>query len=325
MKNVLCLLLFILLNCLSECIQPNFPDQIVFSPDNGVTTIAIDKPNERAYNLIKLSSWASETSYVYQHFPFAVPDSPQSKYYVQLLIDNPPFNCIYGTYWKYGGNTFNSFPSHWTNGKSFEIKNYLEFRYGMIHSTNSSLDEDYWYANETCRVDSGATFPCQEIFFKKNTDIPLRSTQVIRGGWAIIQVTTYYQVISMGKPDEKYFDSIPNDWSLTCQDVMLGVLYYPQTTKIDLNQSVQVQIVLPTPPHRINGNDTTIIRWESQDCPACFSTSPKELIFNIENFQERQTLTITRLKNGRKTTLMPIFNGGGFNLVTPSVYPIYIE
>ena len=75
-------------------------------------------------------------------------------------------------------------------------------------------------------------YPCEEIYFKKNTDIPLRSTQVVRRGWNIIQVTTYYKIISIGKPDEKYFDSIPKNWSYICRDVMLGLFYYPQTTEI---------------------------------------------------------------------------------------------
>ena len=72
-------------------------------------------------NDASLKKLMKESSYAYQHFPFAVPDSPQSKYNVQLLIDYPPLNCMYVTYWKPGGNTFNSFPSHSTHGKSFEI------------------------------------------------------------------------------------------------------------------------------------------------------------------------------------------------------------
>ncbi|CAF4952652.1 unnamed protein product, partial [Rotaria magnacalcarata] len=60
----------------------------------------------------------------------------------------------------------------------------------------------------------------------------------------------------MGKPDEKYFDSIPKNWSLACRDVMLGLLYFPQTSKISLDQSVKIQVWLITPPHRIDGNDT---------------------------------------------------------------------
>ncbi|CAF2249276.1 unnamed protein product [Rotaria magnacalcarata] len=325
MKILLFLISFILHCRVSKCVQPYFPSQIVFSPDNGVTTLAIDEINQRAYQKIALSSWASEISYVMEHFPYAIPDSPQSKYYVQLLVDFPPLNCMYGTYWKYGGNTFNSFPSHWTNGTSFEIKNYIKFNYEMIHSNDSSLDEDYWYANVTCRTDSGAIHPCEEIYFKKNTQSPVRSTRVARGGWDIRQFATYYKVISMGKPDEKYFDSIPKNWSLACRDVMLGLLYFPQTSKISLDQSVKIQVWLITPPHRIDGNDTVGIQWRSTDCADCFTWTPKQLIFNNENFQERQILTITRVKNGPKTKLIPIFNGGGFNMVTADIYPIFIE
>jgi len=129
----------------------------------------------------------------------------------------------------------------------------------------------------------------------------------------------------MGKPDDKYFDSIPKNWTRTCRDVMLGLLYYPQTSKIILNQSTQVEIWLITPPHRINGNDTVIIQWKPTACTDCFTWTPKQLSFNIENFQERQTLTITRVKDGPKSTLIPVFYGGGFDVVPAEIYPIYIE
>ncbi|UJR32446.1 hypothetical protein I4U23_019908 [Adineta vaga] len=320
-----CLLLSVLYYSLVESAQPYFPSQIVFSPDNGVTTIAVDEINQRAYKSIKMSSYAKETTYAMKNFPYAIPDSPQSKYYVQLLVDTPPEACIYGTYWEYGGNTFNSFPSHWTNGKSFEIKNYITFNYPMIQSTNSSADEDYWYANTTCRTTSGDIYPCEEIYFKKNTEIPLRSTRVARGGWDIWQFITYYQVISMEQPSDELFKTIPEDWSMNCRDVMLGLLYYPQLTKLELNQSVNVQVWLITPPHRINGNDTVSIQWKADQCPDCFTWTPQQLSFNIGNFQQRQTLTITRVKNSLKTTLLPSFIGGGFDTVPTNIYPIFIE
>jgi hypothetical protein len=129
----------------------------------------------------------------------------------------------------------------------------------------------------------------------------------------------------MGKPDDKYFDSIPKDWFLKCRDVMLGLLYYPQTTKISLKQSSEVQVWLISPPHRINDNDTMTIQWKPTNCTDCFTWIPQELSFNSENFQQRQTLTITRVKDGPQTTLIPIFNGGGFDLVTPVLYPIYLQ
>ncbi|CAF4005059.1 unnamed protein product, partial [Rotaria sp. Silwood1] len=92
-----------------------------------------------------------------------------------------------------------------------------------------------------------------------------------------------------------------------------------------LNQSVKVQVWLITPPHRINGNDTVSIQWQATECNDCFTWTPKQLYFNSENFHERQTLTITRVKDGLKTKLIPTFYGGGFDLVIPDLYPIYIE
>ncbi|CAF1492717.1 unnamed protein product [Rotaria sordida] len=331
MKIFLCLISFLLYYYKGECApQPFFPPQIVFSPNDGGTIFAIDEVNQRAYQSLQYGATGETTSYVMKHFPYAIPDSPQSKYYVQLIINSIPFDCTYGTYWKYGGNIINMFPSHWwVNRTSFKVDNYLEFIYEMIHSNDSSVNEDYWYANVTCKVDSGKNYPCEEIFFEKNTQIPLRSARIVRQGWKVVQQITNYKIISMGKPDEKYFHSIPSNWTSICRDVMLGLLYYPQTIKINLNQIAQVQVWLITPPHRINGNDTVTIQWKPSEseweCNDCFTWTPKQLSFNIDNFQEKQTLTITRVKNGPKTTLIPIFNGGGFDLVDPVLYPIFIE
>ena len=153
MKIYLHLISFILWCYFVECVQPYFPSQIVFSPDDGKTTIAIDEINQRAYKTLAYSSTGRETSYVEKNFSYAPSDSPQSKYYVQLLTDSPSLSCMYGTYWKYGGNNFNSFPSHWLHGTSFKIKNYLHFNYEMLHSKDSSENEDHWYSNVTCRLD----------------------------------------------------------------------------------------------------------------------------------------------------------------------------
>ncbi|CAF3718773.1 unnamed protein product [Rotaria sp. Silwood1] len=308
-----------------ESAQPYFPPQIVFSPDDGLTIFAIDEINQRAYVTYPFTPSLRQTAWVMQHFPYAVPDSPQSKYYVQLSALSPMDSCMYGTYWKYGGNMLNFFPSHWINGSSFKIKNYMKFNYVMIHSTNSSEDEDHWYSNVTCRPDSGEIVPCQEMYFEKNTNIPRRSVEVHRAEWKVIQVTTYFTIKRIGKPDDKYFNSIPKDWFHICRDDDLEVLYNPQTISLSLHESVKVQVWLSTPPHRIDGNDTVIIQWKSINYTDCFTLSPKELIFNIENFHERQTLTITRVKNTEQTMLIPIFNGGGFDLVRPDAYPINIQ
>ncbi|CAF2808597.1 unnamed protein product [Rotaria sp. Silwood2] len=98
MKMYLYLTSFILWYYTGDCTQPYLPPQIVFSPNNGLTTIAIDEINQRAYQKVTLSSYASDIAVVMKHFPYAIPDSPQSKYYVQLLANFPPLSCLYGTY-----------------------------------------------------------------------------------------------------------------------------------------------------------------------------------------------------------------------------------
>ncbi|CAF0858110.1 unnamed protein product [Adineta steineri] len=326
MKILLCLISFVLSCYVAESAQPYFPPQIVFSSNNGVSIMAIDEINQRAYYTLAYGDSGRTSSYVSKKLPYTIPDTPESKYYVQLVTNSVPSDCFYGTYWKYGGNAYNSFPAHWwVNHTSFEIKSYNIFSYEMKYSNDSSRAEDYWFANTTCSVDSGELYPCQEIYFQKNTQIPLRSTAVIRRGWNVIQETTPYQIISVGEPIDKYFESIPKDWYLTCRDLNLGLYYNPQTSKIDLNQSVKVEIWLITPPHRINGNDTVRIQWKSKECSDCFTFSPEELSFDDKNFEEKQILTITRVKDGSKTTLIPTFNGGGFNNALPQLYPIYIE
>ncbi|CAF3969565.1 unnamed protein product [Rotaria sp. Silwood1] len=164
----------------------------------------------------------------------------------------------------------NSFPAHWNfNDSSFKIDNFIKFKYDMIHSDKNTNEEDYWYANETCEIYTGEKFPCQEIYFKKNTDIPLRTAEVVRRGWDLFHVTTYYKVISIGKLDEKLFKRIPETWAYTCTDLMLQTSYNPSIVAIDLNKSAPVQVWLKSPPYRINGNDTVAIEWRPANYSKC--------------------------------------------------------
>jgi hypothetical protein len=309
-----------------ELAQPYFPNQIVFSFENSSVIIAIDEINQRAFQSFPVYPSMTQTSYAMKNFPYAPSDTPQSKYYVQLLNDSATPECMYQTYWKYGAGDISEFPSHWViNATSFQIKNYLNFSYEMIHSNHSSQEEDYWYANTTCELTSGDVVPCDEIYFKKNTEIPLRQTKVVYRGFRFIQTTANFRIISIGKPDEKYFDSVSKGWYNSCQDLGLELLYYPQVTKISLNKSVEIHISLAAPPHRINGNDTVRVQWNETECMDCFTLSPKEFRFNGDNFHEKQILTITRVKDAPQTAILPIFNGGGFDIIRPSLFPIYIE
>ncbi|CAF4611783.1 unnamed protein product, partial [Rotaria magnacalcarata] len=45
----------------------------------------------------------------------------------------------------------------------------------------------------------------------KNTDVVLQTTRVVRRGWVVVQETTKYKIISIGKPDASLFDMIPKD------------------------------------------------------------------------------------------------------------------
>ncbi|CAF1221891.1 unnamed protein product [Adineta steineri] len=328
MKVLLFLLSCILCHYKGYCEQPYFPRQVVFSMGDDTTIIAIDEINQRAYQSIKYSfDPIPQISYALQHFPYAIPNTPQSKYYVQLLLggDASMANCEYTAYWKYGGYYLNVFPSHWMNGSTFEIKNYLNFTYKMIHSNNSSSDEDYWYTNEICETEDGNKPPCQEIFFKKNTEIPLRLNQVVYRGYRFIQTTINYNVISIGKPDDKYFNSMPKDWPTKCEDVDLGLTYYPQSATIKLNKSAEFHVSLSTPPHQIIGNGTVLVQWNTTQCIDCFTLSPKEFTFNMNNFQENQILTITRIKNAPRSVIIPILHGEGYEFIPPERFQIYID
>ncbi|CAF4034941.1 unnamed protein product [Rotaria sp. Silwood2] len=77
----------------------------------------------------------------------------------------------------------------------------------------------------------------------------------------------------------------------------------------------------------INGNDTVIIAWKPADYSKCMDFviyTPEQLSFNDENFQQKQTFTFTRVKNG-SVTVIPNSSGGGFDTVTPGYNAIYID
>jgi hypothetical protein len=246
---------------------------------------------------------------------------------VEMTGKGPYFNsCSYSTYWAYGGNTNSQFPAHWLHGTSFMIGNYMKFRYNLIRSTNSSIDVDYWYANETCMTTFSGSVQCEEIFFRKNTDIPLQYNYIYTDSGYTYQGKRYFTNVSVGKPDDKYFKIIPKDWTTICTDLNLDVLFSETFEKIDVQESAGIDIWLSTPPHRINGNDTVTIQWTvTAGCTDCLTWTPKQFVFNSQNFMEKQTLTITRIKAGRGSILTAGINGGGFDQSTKYLYNISIE
>lgn len=86
---------------------------------------------------------------------------------------------------------------------------------------------------------------------------------------------------------------------------------------MNVNESAGVSLWLSTPPHLINGNnDTVIIKWTiASECADCFTSTPKQFIFNSRNFMEKQTLTITRVKaeGGSYGVLTSVIHGGGLD------------
>ncbi|UJR34270.1 hypothetical protein I4U23_021674 [Adineta vaga] len=317
------LLYFILFYSMGECAQPYFPSQITFHSnenyDGEKKLVVVDEINQRAFQKWDHNSSTDISAYAMKHIPYAFPDSPQSKYYVQLYIYTPPPppGCWYATYTIDGhGNPFNTFPDHWVTAlDSFEIRNYVDFKYEMIHSNQSKENEDYWYSNKTCELSNGKIVPCQEIYFEKNTDRPIRSTRIDYNIAALVQKTTEYKVLSIGKPDEKYFNSIPQNWTGLCADARFQIQYDPGATYLYPGETVDIQVWLTSAPHKVNGNDTVRIQWKADQYPRDFTLIPKELYFNSENFSKKQTLTVQRHEGVATTVFYPTLYGGGLEPV----------
>jgi len=193
----------------------------------------------------------------------------------------------------------------------------------MVHSKNASKQEDYWYSSETCQVDSGELYPCQEIYFKKNTEIPIRYTDISLVDEAMTRRTVNFTVYSTKTPSHTFFDSIPKNWFDICVDDDLRVLYQPDSLALDLNKSAEVEVWLPTPPHHIPGNDTVTISWTSSVCVHCVEWTPTHLVFNTTNFQEKQVLNITRIRDSDEPAILrPICHGGDYDNVP--CYTMYL-
>ncbi|UJR19080.1 hypothetical protein I4U23_022211 [Adineta vaga] len=318
----LCLFIFIFHQHFVQSTQPYFPEQVIFSPDNNKTIIAIDEINQRAYLKLNISNEDTDIAYVMQHIPYAKSDSPQAKHYVQLILNENNRNnlCSYLTYWEYSSNSFGLFPFHWGNDSLYRIKNYLNFNYPMIHSMNSSKNEDYWYSNETCQIDTGEIYRCQEIYFHKNTNIPIRYLEVIHDDTQTIRRIENYTIYSQEKPSDIYFESIPKNWSEECRDGDLGISYDPSLK--GLKESKKVQVWLPAPPHQINHNDSVMIYWKPFLCRNCFKWTPTQLVFNGTNFHKKQILTLTRLENSAEALLIPVCTSGGYDDVP--CYSMYL-
>ena len=196
----------------------------------------------------------------------------------------------------------------------------------MIHSDNESVLEDYWYSDGKCQVSNGESYPCEEIYFIKNTDIPLRTVRV-EPYENMVRKTTQYTVMSIGKPDEKLFEPIPIDWAYSCPDSTQGIVYSPQRLELKVNESVTIEMYLTAPPHRINGNNSVILEFELDPCTPCdhcFRWTPNRFVFNTDNFRQPQNLTISRVKTGG-VILNPNFTGGGYEHVTTPNYDTFID
>ena len=309
----------------TETAQPYFPSQITFIKEEAGRnyTYAIDEINQRAYYTQTVDFPDQLHVYAMKHIPYTTPDSPQSKYYVMLEVYQKEF-CQYTTAWQYGGVTEEYLPSHWFDEGKLQIGNYVMYAYEMIHSHTNASNEDYWYSSVNCTLDSGDPWPCEEMFFKKDTDIPLRYRYIVDTPMQNYQFTHTYHIISIGKPDDRLFQTIPQNWMDNCTDLNLGLDFDYPTATVHLHESIVVGIRLLSPPHRVNGNDTMILRWEvykdHSDCIDCITWEPKEFYFNIENFHQFQNLTVTRVKNGPQTTIRPLKQGGEYEKLRPFDY-----
>lgn len=311
-----------------ESAQPYFPPQITFIVEDASDhyLFAVDEVNQRAYKWHVIDTHDQLHAYLMQHFPYATPDSPESKNYVQLNLYDPVY-CVYTAMWKYGSGMHDSFPEHWYfNSSSLKIGNYMQFSSKMVHAKNSSEDEDYWYSEEKCSLQTGETYPCEEIFFKKNTDIPLRYRFVERTAWYPVRAVENYKIVSIGKPSDKLFAKIPENWVNNCTDLNLALDFVIPTPIISLNESVTIKIRVTSPPHRVDANDTMTLQWRvdetSSQCENCLKWEPKQFNFNINNFNHYQTMIVTRIKDGPETTISPIMNGGGYEKVRPIDYSL---
>ncbi|CAF4117741.1 unnamed protein product, partial [Rotaria magnacalcarata] len=198
-----CLLQFL------QCAQLYFPLQVTFSIDNDHQTImAIDLVNQNSYQISQERGYA----FVMKNFPYTIPDSPESKHYVVVI--HPTVVVMV----RFGDMDF----AHSVHIQTIGI---------IIHSTNHMNEtEDYWYADEKCSLYSEAEYPCEEIYFIKNTEIPLRTTRVVHRGLDILQVVTNYENLSIGKSDEELLDKILKDRAYNCQDITLGFEHDPETS-----------------------------------------------------------------------------------------------
>ncbi|CAF1168263.1 unnamed protein product [Rotaria sp. Silwood1] len=311
-----------------HCAQPYFPPQVTFTSEDRTAVYAIDEFNQLAHVIYGNLSPEPLNHYLMKNTPFPIPDSPQAKHYVHLSSNSSsPDHCYYETAWKYGSRFSTWFSLHWYHNRaSVTIGNFVNFNSKMIHSTNETILEDYWYSEEKCKIDIGKYYPCEEIYFTKNTDLPLKTVRIgVDDHRKIASITTKYTILSVGKPDETSLIPYPKDWAYACADFALGLSRDPESSMIPLNESGTVNIWLNTPSHRINENDTVIVEWERTNCECsdCISWTPERLVFNIENFNQPQKLTITRFKQGTEC-IVPILTGGAYDQLSSPQYRITI-
>lgn len=109
------------------------------------------------------------------------------------------------------------------NGTTFSVGNYLKFTYNLVHWTNSSVD--YWRSIETCLVPSLGCIHCEEMFFEKDTDIPIQYNYINIDGQHIHLQTIWFTDVTVGKSVNNYFKTIPKDYGQQNAQILILLIW----------------------------------------------------------------------------------------------------
>jgi hypothetical protein len=323
MKLILLLGLFTVV--LSQ-MAPSLPPRISFTMKAGSNDaegifIAMDTHQVNAY----LKDGKQE-SFIFGKVPGAEPQSPEAKYHTLFDLDpSAPQQCKYEAYSLQSPRMEWGFPTSWftfdTEPKiKIDPQVYLVYKYSLHKGGNPAVTDGVlcdWYASfDFCQGE-----PCQMVYFKKGTNLPVKSKlwQESRG-W---HLSTVHYVNSTDGPIEQYLSKIPKDWVNRCYDNNMEFSFMPDHFDEKVSSTIDLTVEIEAPPHLVNGTNVVTGQFvnavgDGYDCTDCIKINTKTFAFSAVKLSQK--VSITMVKPGMQRIRAEIQGGGYENLDTRKTY-----
>jgi hypothetical protein len=261
--------------------------------------------------------------------PGALPDSPESKYMVDISYTPGFSDCAYHAFWNYTNRPQFNFPRHYfvqqKIGWNAKVVNFYDTPDHMILNGTVVINNKKYTRYETpqrCKYQN-VEYPCQSIYFTADEhELPFQSIFVKQKQSDMDQeeyITTSYEFLEVAPPANSFWDinKLPKNWATSCDDGNRFIVTNPEEVQVHPGVTQYASISLGTPPHTINGTDVVTIQLFADKCSPCrtldcIAFSPEEIKFNSKNWNIPQQVKILYAKRDGQESIVLRASGGGY-------------